>query len=418
MKRIAITFLLLIIVVVVAGLYLHNTRAYLSQHLVRTAGDSIPPPPLASPTSYLYYTLKDARGFVVARAPKGSSGQPLSSPQIIAPLGNSFGLSAGDSVSSMQLSPDASYLAISGSSDHIDLVWMFNTQRLTTMAMPANVAGNFLNWLPRGNGHSFLYRPMLPLGPNAPLDGNSWNPGLWKVDAATGAHTNIAITTPSADLLDATASPDGSRIVYSTTSGLGTGSKVWLINNNGTNSVHVLTINNGPQSVAGLFSWSPDGAHIAYERLVDSPTPFLAAGVWVMNSKGTAQTHIADADGGHGYPLAWSPDSQKIAYVVRTNLTNRRADALAQDLQSAIGVSSIATAHSWIVASPQQTGVQLNVNPSWTPNSASITFTASNAVNLVTGGSPRYYSALATAPGTRPNVIRLTSPIPHVVAAG
>src|SRR2546421_3519058 len=106
MKRIAIAFLSLVIVVVVAGLYLHNTRTYLSRHTVRTASDSILPPSQLSPMSYLYYTLKDARGFVVARAPKGSSGQPLSSPQAVAPLGNSFGLSAGDSVSSKQLSPD------------------------------------------------------------------------------------------------------------------------------------------------------------------------------------------------------------------------------------------------------------------------------------------------------------------------
>jgi len=418
MKRIAIAFLSLIIVGVVAGLYLHNTRAYLSRHTIRTASDSIQHASQASPAAYLYYTLKDARGFVVARALKGSSGQPLSNPQIVTPLGNSFGLSAGDSVSSMQLSPDGNYLAISGVSDHVDLVWIFNTLRLTTTAVPASVSGNFLHWLPRGNGHSFLYRPMLPLGPDAPIDGKSWNPGLWSVDAATGAHTNIAIAVPSANLIDASASPDGSRIVYSTTSGLGTGSDVWLMNNGGTNRIHVLAVNNAPQSVAGLFSGCPARSQIVYERLVDSPTPFLAASVWVMNSQGALQMHIADADGGHGYPLVWSPDSQKIAYVVRTNLADRHADALVQDLQSAIGVTSVATARSWIVASSQQTGVQLNINPTWTPDSARITFTASNAVNLITGGSPRYYSALVAAPGVHPNVVQLTSPIPHVVAAG
>src|ERR1051326_7174003 len=223
MKRIAGAFLALVVVGVVAGLYLHNTRAYLSRHTIRTASDSIQRPSQVPPTAYLYYTLKDARGFVVARALKGSSGQPLSSPQVVTALGNGFGLSASDSVSSMQLSPDGNYLAVGGTSDHIDVVWMFDTLHLTSAAVPANVSGNFLHWLPRGNGHSFLYRPMLPLGPNAPLDGKSWNPGLWSVDAATGAHTNIAITAPSVNLVDAAASPDGSRIVYSTTTGLGTG---------------------------------------------------------------------------------------------------------------------------------------------------------------------------------------------------
>jgi WD40-like Beta Propeller Repeat len=418
MKRRSVSFLLLIIVGVVAGLYLYNTRANLSRHSIRTAGASIQYDTRVPPAAYLYYTLKDARGFVVARAMKGTSGQPLSSPQTIAPLGNSFGLSAGDNVSSMLLSPDSNYLAISGTSDHVDFVWIFNTLRLTTNAVPANVSGNFLHWLPAGNGHSFLYRPMLPLGPDAPMDGNRWNPGLWTVDAATGAHTNIAIAVPSANLVDAAASPDGSRIVYSTTFGLGAGSDIWLMHSNGANRVHILTANNTAQSIAGLFSWSPDGNHIAYERLVDSPTPFLAAGVWVMNSQGAQQMHIADADGGHGYPLTWAPDSTKIAYVVRTNLADRRADALAPNLQSAIGVTSMVAARSWIVASSRQTGVQLNVNPTWTPNSASITFTASNAINRDTGVSPRYWSALVTAPGAHPNVMRLTSPIPHVIAAG
>ena len=366
--------------------------------------------------NYRYYTLKGPGGFVLARAAKGPHGEPSETPQPLAPLGNGFGQYETDSVGSIQLSPDGQYLAIDGVREGGEQVWIYDTQRMTVSLQPPAVMGNFLHWLP--GGHSFLYRPMFPMGPNAPMDGNGWNPGLWIVDAATGAHRNIDIGAPSASLIDAAASPDGSRIIYSTTPGLGMGSDTFLMRSDGSNRVHLFSTDGGAQSIVGLFAWSPDGKRIAYERISDSSTPFLSSGLWVMDSQGGGQQRLADADGGHGYAPVWSPDSRKIAFVVRTNVNDQRADMREEALQSAIGIVDIDSGRSRLVGLPAQTGVQMSINPLWTGDSASVTFTAMNPANKVVGGTPRYWSADVSQDRNSPQPVPLTPAISHVVAEG
>ncbi|HLG64117.1 MAG TPA: hypothetical protein VKY19_19390 [Ktedonosporobacter sp.] len=366
--------------------------------------------------NYRYYILKGPGGFVLARAARGPHGEPAETPQPLAPLGNGFGQYETDSVGSIQLSPDGQYLAIDGVREGGEQVWIYDTQRMMVSLQPPAVMGNFLHWLP--GSHSFLYRPMFPMGSNAPIDGNGWNPGLWIVDAATGAHRNIDIGAPSASLIDAAASPDGSRIIYSTTPGLGMGSDTFLMRSDGSNRVHLFSTGGGAQSVAGLFAWSPDGKRIAYERISDSSTPFLPSGLWVMDSQGGGQQRLADADGGHDYAPVWSPDSRKIAFVVRTNVNDQRADVQAEALQSAIGVVDIDSGSSRLVGLPAQTGVQMSINPLWTSDSASVTFTAMNPANKIVGGTPRYWSADVSQDRSSPQPVPLTPAISHVVAEG
>jgi WD40 repeat protein len=368
--------------------------------------------------NYLYYTVKQSSGYVLARAAKGSDGQPLAMPQPIAQFGNGFGQSESDAIFSMQLSPDGRYLAIDGSSDHGELVWIFNILQGQLTLTPANVMGNFLHWLPGGTSHTFLYRPMFPLGPNAPQDSTGWNPGLWVVDAATGAISNIDIHMSSAFLVDAIPSPDGSRIVYSTSKGLGLGSDTWMMSRDGSHTTHLFAMPGGARSIAGMFAWSPDGTKIAYEQLSDSPTPFLPAGLWLMNTNGMQQRYLADTDGGHGFALSWSPDSRRIAYVLRTNVSDRSANFSAQSLQSAIAVVDISTGHSWTVASQAQTGKQISSNAVWTAGGNKLTFTAYNPFNLVLGGTPRYWSAQVGDQLSKPSVIPLTPSLLSIVAIG
>ena len=52
---------------------------------------------------YIYFTLKQSTGFVLARAPRGSSGQPLGDPQSVVRFSNDFGLAESDSVLSSRL---------------------------------------------------------------------------------------------------------------------------------------------------------------------------------------------------------------------------------------------------------------------------------------------------------------------------
>jgi WD40 repeat protein len=373
---------------------------------------------MGPPAPFVYSVVKQSNGFVLARAPEGSNGQPEGNATTITSFSDQFGMSEADSVTTMQLSPDGRYLAVDGARDHGDQVWIFDTVQLKLTLTPANVLGNFLNWIPGGNGHTFLYRPMFPQGPNAPLDHGVWDPGLWEVNAATGTFTNIDIHVPSAFLVDAAASPDGSRIIYSTSSGLGMGSDTWLINSDGSNTRHLFTTAGVSQSIAAMFAWSPNGQSIAYEMLADSPTPFLPAGLWVMNAQGSQQQLLAQADGGHGYKPAWSPDGSKIAYITRTNASDSQANIQAQALQCAVAVVDVATGSSEVVASQGETGMQLNYAPIWSADSSSITFIASNPANLVIGGSPRYWSVSLIGSQMRPSLAPLTPTIPHVVALG
>ncbi len=373
---------------------------------------------VAPSAPYIYSALKQTNGFVLARTPEGNHGQPVGNAITLASFGDQFGLSESDSITTMQLSPDGRYLAINGARDHGEQVWIFDTQQLRLSLTPANVLGNFLNWMPAGNGHTFLYRPMFPQGPNAPLNNGVWNPGLWEINAASGTFTNIDISMPSAFLVDAAASPDGTRIIYSTSTGLGLGSDTWLMNSNGSNIHHLFATPGNGQAIAAMFAWSPDGKFVAFQMLADSPTPFLPASLWIMNTQGSGQRMIAQTDGGHGYKLAWSPDSSKIAYIVRTNVSDSSANQQAQALQCAVAVVDVATGHSELVASPGETGMQLNYAPAWSANSSSITFIASNPANKLLGGSPRYWSASLNNSQMRPSLAPLTPAIPHIVALG
>ena len=404
-----IVLLLLLVMSITVALFAHSN--------INVHSQSIPNTDLAS-TSYLYYTLKTPQGFMLARARKGAGNQPIGTLESLVLLGNGFGQVASDSVASMQLSPDGRYLAIDGIRDHGEQVWMYDTLHHSVTLQPAQAMGNFLHWMPNDNGfngHTFLYRPMFPLGP-IPMDSTGWHPGLWLVDAATGAIRNINLPVPSAFLVDAAPSPDGTRIIYSTSEGLGKGSDVWLMHSDGSQLTHLFSVNNTVQSIAGLFAWSPDGTQVAYERLADSEVPFLPASLWVMNSVGQFQHNLATTDGGHGYAPLWSPNGRDIAYVVRTNSSDQQADFLAQSLQCAIGVVTVSTDTSQLIATPQQTDKMLNINPVWATNSASVTFVALNPINLDAGGTPRYWSADVSIGQPHPLVAPLSPTMSHIAA--
>src|SRR5579883_2065732 len=139
---------------------------------------------------YLYYVLKRPQGFVLARARAGANHQPLETPRVVASFGDDFGQTTADTIVSLQLSPDGRYMAIDGTRSDGEFVWIFDAQRLALTLQPASAGGTFLHWLP-GSSETFLFRPMFPRGPGAPLNGGSWNPGLWEVNALTGAITTI-----------------------------------------------------------------------------------------------------------------------------------------------------------------------------------------------------------------------------------
>ncbi|HEX7737257.1 MAG TPA: hypothetical protein VF458_20595 [Ktedonobacteraceae bacterium] len=380
-----------------------------------------PAPTLAPATEtidgdpYLYFVLKDGGSFSLARSRKDANDQPAGNPDILVKFGDDFGETPTDAILSLVLSPDDHYLAIDGTHGDGEQLWMFDTKTMSLKREPSSVSGTFLHWLPN-DSDLFLYRAVLPEGPGSPLDGVDWNPGLWVGNAVLGTFANIEIGLPSIEVVDALPSPDGAQILYSTSRGLGQGSDIWTTDLHGHHQAHLMHLSDGAQRIAGMFSWSPDGKKIAYERLNDSPTPFLPASLWVMDRQGNNQRMLAQADGGHGFALRWSPDSSKIAYVARANPSANGADQNVQALQSSVNMVEVASGRVSQLASPAQTGMQINASPAWSTNGKQITFAAYNPLNPRLGGTVHYWSAQVQSTGVHPSLAQVSPAVMHVIA--
>jgi WD40 repeat protein len=127
--------------------------------------------------------------------------------------------------------------------------------------------------------------------------------------------------------------PDGKRLVYSLTRGIGLGSETWSTDANGQRKKRILA---EPDAIITFARWSPDGSRIAFIKMSDSQTPFPPGELWVMEADGGNPHRLAAADAGHGFAAAWSPDSKVIAFVGRDNPDDPAADLSAGALISSI----------------------------------------------------------------------------------
>jgi TolB protein len=105
-------------------------------------------------------------------------------------------------------------------------------------------------------------------------------------------------------------SPDGHRIAF--VRERGNDGDIYVMNADGS-GLRRLTRNDG----AGWASspiWSPNGRKIAFNRVQPPVKPPYSKGwkleVWVMNADGSGQRRLA-----RGFPSAWSPDGEKIAFT-------------------------------------------------------------------------------------------------------
>lgn len=91
----------------------------------------------------------------------------------------------------------------------------------------------------------------------------------------------------------------------------------------------------------------------------------------LADGNGRNERVIAPADAGHGYPPVWSPDGRQVAFVVRENPENRRADVEAGVLESNVYIADMASGE--VQAVTRFEGA-LTETPAWSPDGAWLAF--------------------------------------------
>lgn len=239
---------------------------------------------------------------------------------------------------------------------HASTVQVVDTASGELKSLSADLGSHsiFLNWTPDGR-EALLLTDMLG------------EAKVYRVGAADGVATPVMLP---GDTYDAAFSPDGTRLIYATTRGLGFGSALWSANADG--SWPVLLVRE-PRHIVAYARFSPLGDKLAYIRMADSNIPFTVGELWVMDAAGGNARAISAADAGHGYPPAWSPDGRQIAFVYRENGDNVVADQIAGKLASNIYVADLHTYQTYAVTAFENT---LAEAPVWSPDGAALAFAA------------------------------------------
>ena len=224
----------------------------------------------------------------------------------------------------------------------VELLDTSNGKTHFALANPA-IDSRFLAWQPDGRS---LYLKI----------GTLSVPQTLRIDAASGQATELPL---SAFVYDLTVSPDGQRLLYSLSKGLGFGSETWLAGPNGENPSQLLL---DAQNITALAQFSPDGRQIAFIKLPDNQVSAPPGELWVMASDGQNPRYLATADAGRGFAPVWSPDGTKIAFVGRDQPEKPEAVNLSiYDLTQAT-LSTVQAA--------------LSTAPAWSPDGARIAYTS------------------------------------------
>lgn len=252
------------------------------------------------PVLYVFSTMESA--FIEL----DSNLQPLREIPLAMPEGCAFGNAFP--------APRGSLLAIELNCSFGQAVVLLNVETGKAEQPIRSGDSHFLAWEPRGNG---LYLRIDTL--NRPRILNHH---------LNGREVNLPIPELTYELSPA---PAADEFVFALSRGMNLGSEMWIAREDGAAVQRMTTDEN---HYLGLLRWSPDGSHIAFIRIPDSPTPFKVGELWVMNSDGSNARKLAEADAGHGYAPVWSPNGRQIAFIQRVNAEDPRADTSVSALQS------------------------------------------------------------------------------------
>jgi Tol biopolymer transport system component len=210
----------------------------------------------------------------------------------------------------------------------------------------------FLDWMPSGNE---VILKVDTVG----------TPRIYRVNLANDKAESLPVP---ATTYDVAISPNGKRMIYSLTRGLGYGGETWIAGTNGQNAKRVLV---DPTHITAFARWSPSGNQIAYIVMPDSNIPFTVGDLWIMDAVGNNSVLLGEVDTGHGYPPVWSPDGSQIAFVGRENRNDKKADHLADRLISNIYTVNV---KDRTVSAVTQFTDALTESPVWSPDGELLAF--------------------------------------------
>lgn len=258
---------------------------------------------------------------------------------------------------SLIASPNGRYVAVQYNCEADIFVRVFDWHN-PGVEPAISVRGYFMDWSPDGNW--FLFR-------------QTDEQQVWLV--ATDGSTQTLLNLPPGTY-ETTFKPDGQRILFATSEGLGRGSQLGVLDLLDNSQVIQQTF---PMQTVASPRWSPDGTQLVYILMDDSNIPYTVGELWLANGKGQPITFLDEADAGHGYPPVWVPGGGAITYIKRENPDSPRATYFAESLHSNIYQVDINTG---MVISLTQFSETLVYDVVWSLDGQQLAFTAGDAVWL------------------------------------